>query len=87
MLARNQLQARADSQQIQLGFQQSLLKEKQISNQQRTRNYLIGGLALLGLLAFVLYRNISARKGPIPNWKIKVSRSRNRPFNSAGRPN
>ncbi len=62
MLARNLLQARADSQQIQLGLQQTLLKEKQISNQQRTRNYLIGGLALLGLLSFILYRNINARK-------------------------
>ena len=62
ILAKNQLQATTDSQQIQLGKQAGVLQEKQISNQKRTRNYLIGGLALLGLLAFILYRNITAKK-------------------------
>lgn len=62
VLSKNKLQAKADSQQIQLGRQEALLQEKQISNQKRTRNYLVGGLGLLGLLAFVLYRNITAKK-------------------------
>ena len=62
ILAKNKLQARTDSQQLQLSKQASLLQEKQISNQKRTRNYLIGGLTLLGLIAFVLYRNITAKK-------------------------
>jgi len=62
VLGKNKLQAKADSQQIQLGKQGALLQEKQISNQKHTRNYLIGGLTLLSLLAFILYRNITAKK-------------------------
>ncbi len=62
LLAQNKLQAKANLQQIQLAKQETLLKEKQISNQKQTRNYLVGGLALLGLLAFVLYRNIAVKK-------------------------
>jgi Histidine kinase/Tetratricopeptide repeat len=62
VLGKNKLQATADSQQIQLGKQEALLQEKQISNQKRTRNYLIGGLGILGILAFILYRNITAKK-------------------------
>jgi Histidine kinase/Tetratricopeptide repeat len=62
VLAKNQLQAKADSQQIEFGKKAGLLQEKQISSQKRTRNYLIGGVGLLGLLAFVLYRNITAKK-------------------------
>ncbi|MES2773084.1 MAG: histidine kinase [Bacteroidota bacterium] len=62
LLAKSKLQAKADSQQLQLGKQASLLQEKQISSQNRTRNYLVAGLALLGILSFILYRNITARK-------------------------
>lgn len=62
LLAQNTLEAKTNQQQILLAKQETLLKEKQISNQKQTRNYLIAGLALLGLLAFVLYRNIAAKK-------------------------
>lgn len=62
VLVKNLLQAKSDSQQIQLGKQGALLQEKEISNQKRTRNYLIAGLGLLSLLAFILYRNITAKK-------------------------
>jgi Histidine kinase/Tetratricopeptide repeat len=62
ILGKNKLQAKADSQQIQLGKQAALLQERRIGNQKRTRNYLIGGLGLLGILAFILYRNITAKK-------------------------
>ncbi len=61
-ISKKTLQAKADSQQIQLSKQESLLQEKQISNQKRTRNYLVGGLSILGLLTFILYRNIAAKK-------------------------
>jgi tetratricopeptide (TPR) repeat protein len=62
VLGKNKLQAKADSQQIQLSKSEAILKEGQIAGQKRTRNYLIGGLGLLGLLAFILYRNITAKK-------------------------
>lgn len=62
ILSKNLLQARSDSQQIQLSRQQNLIKEKEISNQKSLRNYLLGGLVLLGLFIFLLYRNILSRK-------------------------
>ncbi len=61
-ISKKTLQAKADAQQIQLGKQASLLQEKQISTQQHTRNYLISGLAILGVLTFILNRNITAKK-------------------------
>jgi len=68
-LEKNLLQAKADSQQITLSNQQLLLsnqqkeiKEKELGDQKKIRNYLLAGLGVLGLLSFFLLKNISARK-------------------------
>ena len=61
-LEKKTLQAKAIGQEIQLAKKEKELTENQIKVQRTTRNYLISGLALLGLLAFGLIRNIVARK-------------------------
>lgn len=68
-LEKSLLQAKTDSQQIALSNQQLLLsnqqkevKEKELGNQKKIKNYLLAGLGMLGLLSFFLLKNISARK-------------------------
>jgi len=72
-LVTKSLQAKADEQKIQLGEKDTALKEIEIGNQKTTRNYLLGGLALLGLLAFILFRNIYAKKKAYTELKYKSS--------------
>ncbi len=62
LLAKNKLQAKADSQALQLSKNEAILKGDQIAAQNRTRNFLIGGIALLALLTFFLYRYYVAKK-------------------------
>lgn len=61
-LSKKALQAKTDSQQIQLSKNETLLREKELSSQKSIRNYLVGGIALLSLIAFFLYRNIAAKR-------------------------
>lgn len=61
-LEKRTLKAKAAEQEIQLANTGRELKEKQLSNQHMIRNYLLGGLVLLGLLAFILFRNIISKK-------------------------
>ncbi len=61
-LTKKSLQAKAAEQEIQLANTAKELKEKQLSSQRTIRNYLLGGVGLLGILAFTLFRNIISKK-------------------------
>ncbi|MBL7745819.1 MAG: histidine kinase, partial [Chitinophagaceae bacterium] len=61
-LEKNLLLAKANAQLLQLSENEKELKEIQLSSQKQTRNILLAGLGLLGLLAVILLRNIQAKK-------------------------